>query len=338
MPFPWKKKNNATRFSQLVADLHHSPKRASSLVVHTGFPTSLIDLFVKNRTRFTKPNNSTKPVHVKEFPPTPPPPPPPSPVTTPIIPEPAILNKSALTKEVSVESSGRVWSIDEIEVAEIKSEVGICCEESFLIDGNGLKDSLKLDCDDDDDESSSTKVVEPCGISKCKSRGNSSCRFKSKMVKKLVPKKFRGYNNNKKEKKEKRIKEVLEAAESGSEISSAMDEEKSHSFEVDEEERESQSLLKCVRGDDKGINCSKESILAKEEEVINEKRIVIERDGNSGYTILLLIALVGLVVGRFQALILTITWCLVLKIVKTLLLLWRSHNCVPLVKFSVSNS
>ncbi|EOY25528.1 Ethylene-responsive nuclear / ethylene-regulated nuclear protein (ERT2)-like protein [Theobroma cacao] len=53
MPFPWKKAK-VTRISRLVADLHQSPKRGGSLVVETGFPTSLIDLFVKNRDRLRK--------------------------------------------------------------------------------------------------------------------------------------------------------------------------------------------------------------------------------------------------------------------------------------------
>ncbi|KAK9907091.1 hypothetical protein M0R45_002455 [Rubus argutus] len=47
MPLPWKK-TGVGRISQMVADLQ-SPKRGGSLVVQTGFPTSLIDLFVKNR-------------------------------------------------------------------------------------------------------------------------------------------------------------------------------------------------------------------------------------------------------------------------------------------------
>ncbi|TYH13527.1 hypothetical protein ES288_A06G145200v1 [Gossypium darwinii] len=53
MLFPWKKAK-VTRISRLVAGLHQSPKRGGSLVVETGFPTSLIDLFVKNRDRLRK--------------------------------------------------------------------------------------------------------------------------------------------------------------------------------------------------------------------------------------------------------------------------------------------
>ncbi|OMO73809.1 ethylene-responsive/regulated nuclear protein [Corchorus olitorius] len=59
MPFPWKKAK-VNRISRLVADLHQSPKRGGSLVVETGFPTSLIDLFVKNRDRLRKQTSKRK--------------------------------------------------------------------------------------------------------------------------------------------------------------------------------------------------------------------------------------------------------------------------------------
>ncbi|KAL3729713.1 hypothetical protein ACJRO7_026795 [Eucalyptus globulus] len=55
MPLPWKK-SRVTRISRLVADLQSSPRRGGSLVVETDFPTSLIDLFVKNRDRLRKPS------------------------------------------------------------------------------------------------------------------------------------------------------------------------------------------------------------------------------------------------------------------------------------------
>ncbi|XP_038893606.1 uncharacterized protein LOC120082488 [Benincasa hispida] len=49
---PWKT-TRASRISQIVADLQ-SPKRGGSLVVETGFPTSVVDLFVKHRDRLRK--------------------------------------------------------------------------------------------------------------------------------------------------------------------------------------------------------------------------------------------------------------------------------------------
>ncbi|GMI78592.1 hypothetical protein like AT5G44350 [Hibiscus trionum] len=53
MTFPWKKAKS-TLFSRLVADLHRPHKRGGTLVVETGFPTSLVDLIVKNRDRLRK--------------------------------------------------------------------------------------------------------------------------------------------------------------------------------------------------------------------------------------------------------------------------------------------
>lgn len=56
MPSLWKKQNG-NRISRLVADFQTGPKRGGSLVVETGFPTSLIDLFVKNRDKLKKPKS-----------------------------------------------------------------------------------------------------------------------------------------------------------------------------------------------------------------------------------------------------------------------------------------
>ncbi|KAE8647766.1 hypothetical protein Csa_003115 [Cucumis sativus] len=77
MPLPWKK-TKPNRISRIVADLQ-PPSRAASLVVETGFPTSVVDLFVKNRDRIKrhslrKPKNKQQSTHVSESiapPPTP---------------------------------------------------------------------------------------------------------------------------------------------------------------------------------------------------------------------------------------------------------------------------
>lgn len=55
MPSLWKK-HKGNRISRLVADFQTPPKRGGSLVVETGFPTSIVDLFVKNRDRLKKPS------------------------------------------------------------------------------------------------------------------------------------------------------------------------------------------------------------------------------------------------------------------------------------------
>ncbi|XP_008439534.1 uncharacterized protein LOC103484301 [Cucumis melo] len=77
MPLPWKK-TKPNRISRIVADLQ-PPSRATSLVVETGFPTSVVDLFVKNRDRIKrhslrKPKHKQHSTHVSESlapPPTP---------------------------------------------------------------------------------------------------------------------------------------------------------------------------------------------------------------------------------------------------------------------------
>ncbi|KAJ1420881.1 hypothetical protein SESBI_14028 [Sesbania bispinosa] len=435
MPFPWKK-NRVTRISQIVADLQ-SPKRGGSLVVETGFPTSLIDLFVKNRSRFKKPRFK-KPVR-SDIPD--PPPPPPSPATTPpTMPEPLlpslppeepptpsqpieeestervavpgrvgecssgsgmtmvvvkllvvvvlVLSVKRLTigitvsafalllleyagkrfvsclkpcsnASVAIESlfqklllllkaneesepatvqSGGVESrsnsleIDEIEVLEARSDIGICSEL------NSLRGDMRCGFPQlvEDDDSSKGKVVEPwpCEVSESKFRGSRSGRFKSKMVKKLVPKKFRA---SKKEKKSKQNE-----AESSSEVSSGVGEDKLPCFEIEEEieklgkeeedrrNRLSMSKLECIRDDevDCGITCSQ---VAGEVVIVSNEEKRVDRVGNSGYTILVVITLAGLVLGRFPALILTMAWCFLLKIAKAL---WSSQN-MPLIRCSV---
>lgn len=60
MPLLWKRVKG-TKISQLFSDHLESQRRQRGhLVVETGFSTSLVDLFVKNRDRLKKPNSFTK--------------------------------------------------------------------------------------------------------------------------------------------------------------------------------------------------------------------------------------------------------------------------------------
>ncbi|XP_073029725.1 uncharacterized protein [Primulina eburnea] len=59
MPFPSKKVKSA-RISRLLNDHLHKSQNGSSLVVETGFPTSLIDLFIKNREKLLKSSNKKR--------------------------------------------------------------------------------------------------------------------------------------------------------------------------------------------------------------------------------------------------------------------------------------
>ncbi|CAA2956872.1 uncharacterized protein LOC111368689 [Olea europaea var. sylvestris] len=62
MPLPWNKVKS-TRISQLVnGHLQNSQRKRgdSSLMVETGFPTSLVDLFIKNREKLKKPSKKKR--------------------------------------------------------------------------------------------------------------------------------------------------------------------------------------------------------------------------------------------------------------------------------------
>ncbi|KAH0696078.1 hypothetical protein KY289_013560 [Solanum tuberosum] len=80
MPFPWKKVKK-TSISQLVKD-HVNSQSGSPLMLETGFPTSLVDLVVKNRRRFKK-SSKKKMADDPLFDTSPSPPHPPSSVTLP---------------------------------------------------------------------------------------------------------------------------------------------------------------------------------------------------------------------------------------------------------------
>ncbi|KAJ0262660.1 hypothetical protein HA466_0031700 [Hirschfeldia incana] len=54
------KKPKSGRLSRFMSEFQQSPKRGGIMVVETGFPTSLIDLFFKNRDRLKKYSSKTK--------------------------------------------------------------------------------------------------------------------------------------------------------------------------------------------------------------------------------------------------------------------------------------
>ncbi|GMH20819.1 hypothetical protein Nepgr_022661 [Nepenthes gracilis] len=70
---PLWKRSKVNQISQLVADLKSPPKRSGSLVIQTGFPNSLIDLFVKNHNRLKHPSKKKRHKPQVNPPPSPPP-------------------------------------------------------------------------------------------------------------------------------------------------------------------------------------------------------------------------------------------------------------------------
>jgi len=348
MPLLCTNKNRVTRVFQIVADLQSS-KRASSFTVQTGFPTSLIDLLIKNRTRFTKPN-SNKPSH-----------PPPQKIpsfndckvdsaepdhtesqhSTQLITDDGVCrvgksNDGSGSKSVLVtlfmmlvvfvsivsfdklvvgttvsafvllfleyamkhdNEEIKVVVTDSLSFEEIEV-VGVSSEDTSSCDG------VKLDCVMEDKKlNCSEKVVDSCKVSLHeKNKLNNSVKFKS-MLKKLT-KKLQGTSR----KEEKQCKVESRIGEDGC----------SNNVEKDFELKEEVVVV------DSG---SKSPLLVTSE----VKRV--DSVGNSDYVILFGIALVGLVLGRFPALILTMTWCLMVKIAAV-----RGRSKKPLIKSSVPNS
>lgn len=207
-----------------------------------------------------------------------------------------------------------VESFEEIEVVETGSEVGVCSEETCCVGGDNKCGFYEMQ------EDSNGKVVDSR-----ETKGSRSVKFKSKM-KKLLPKKFRGSRKE---------------GKASSEGSGTDKKDKSPSFEIEEEQKEemvmdsgsrSPLLLKIK------LECIKENevdhaVTVSQDVTMNSEDRRINRVGNSGYMILFVIVLVGLVVGRFPALILTMTWCFMLKIVTS-----RGRSLAPLIKCSVPKS
>ncbi|MED6112256.1 hypothetical protein PIB30_060029 [Stylosanthes scabra] len=353
MPFPWKKKKKSpvTRISRIVADFH-SPKRGGSLVVQTGFPTSLIDLFVKNRSRFARTKKPPPPEQISDPPPPPPSPavtPPPSPPILLPIPSPESPRPDAVIQEeikaaatdvgdgagAVVEFGARNRVAGDAARSLVVVVVLIACVERLTVGitvsalallfleytakravsrawfqkkskkedesvcevANFKRELCEVRSGCDEIEAVETFGPELGLVGDDGTKGSSSGRgtgsrgrsgnlkMKSMMVKKLMLEKFR------RSKKEKKI---------GSGIA------------VVEEELEDDC------GGNRNSSEESSSMVMEVKEVRGRGRI-----GNSGYRILLVIVLAGLLVGRLEAVILIMLWCFMVTIVKSL---WRSKS------------
>lgn len=324
MPLLWTNKNRVTRVFQIVADLHSS-KRASSFTVQTGFPTSLIDLLIKNRTRFTKPNSS-KPFQTQTSDPLPP--------ETPCFndckvdcAEPDHTESQNLTQLItddenlhvnddgicrigkSNDGSGSklvlgIFLMMFVIIASIASfeklTVGITVSAFVLLfleytmkHKVAVNDSLsfeeiKVVGVSSEDTSSCDGVKLDCvkedkkldcseKVSLHENKVNNSIKFKS-MLKKLLGQKFQ--RSSRKEEKECKVEKDFELKEEVVVVDSGS----------------KSPLLLNVKPEDMRVTSE------------------VKRVGNSDYMILFGIALVGLVLGRFPALVLAMTWCLMVKI------------------------
>ncbi|KAL4366908.1 hypothetical protein GQ457_05G025940 [Hibiscus cannabinus] len=309
MHFPWKK-SKVARIARLVAGLHQSPKRGGSLVVETGFPTSLVDLFVKNRDRLRK---SSKRKCRFVAPPTPP-----------LAQSPCnedlqspdmdvgevvfisrennddrripfhVAFKVLLAVALAVcTGSLAIWILIAALVLVLIKFAG-ARSWGFLRPESEIPNGLKS-------RAGETESPDPCelielrdelkmesGKETCKSEGSRSSRIKTSLIKKFVPKKLR-HGKGKKQGRSVRSKEKEEAS------SSELEKEKQEAGVGEEEGSETEQGDMVPRFD---------KLLQGES---GRERV---RKGNSGYVILIVL-LAGLVGGRGVALFPTLVCCFI---------------------------
>ncbi|KAK0577848.1 hypothetical protein LWI29_001097 [Acer saccharum] len=387
MPLPWKK-NKVARISRFVADLQ-SPKRGGSLVVQTGFPTSLVDLFVKNRDRLKKHSkkksqsqsqSQTQQTHSQmEFS---------NPVlnltvdssssskprdeitTTTHVQEIAVVeefdggsgggvdgsNRNCVlvavlkmfvvlvlalsTKRLAVGvtmsaillllleyvgARGLLCSKKTSFLRKIKSNNDVLsvkkteiCEESSRnsVDDFVINPSFEeIQVEDEDRRSclnieSREKIVKELlredVLMTSKNNRSRGTKIKEKLVKRLVPKKLRGGS--------KKGKDQVES--SSNQVSCFPREDKLGRLLEQEQDNENESSIVSLEDERSSVG----SVFYDETTCFDrrsqaEEKVERESEGKSGYLILILIVLAGLVGGRIVALVLTLGWCLMFKLV-----------------------
>ncbi|XP_013615309.1 PREDICTED: uncharacterized protein LOC106321610 [Brassica oleracea var. oleracea] len=370
MPLPWKKsKSKSGRISRFVSGLQQSPKRGGSLVVETGFPTSLIDLFVKNRDRLNKSSSKRKknkaqtqtlPNHshptgrsVLSPPPLPQKLDPPS--VTEDLTAASKIEESPLGAENRDDGDHRggggcvmtvvvikVFMVAVLALSTKKLAAGITLSAFSLLFLERVFTLLNL-CPDAQvrlgtligkligrkrieklEESSSSQrdkvsfeiiesVEETSTLDKAEEREvqtirdvvftkekSKSAKLRSKIVKKILPKKLRSYKKNRKMKLEEkeRAVEVVEEEELLTEVSSLYSEDIMES--------------KVSEGDEIGSN---PPLLESCEEIEEEEEEESKGDLTKAIVLMIVIALAGLLSGKVVAIGLTLSSCLILRLV-----------------------
>ncbi|MBA0634280.1 hypothetical protein Godav_021810 [Gossypium davidsonii] len=312
MHFPWKKAK-VTRISRLVAGLHQSPKRGGSLVVETGFPTSLIDLFVKNRDRLRKSSKKKSGPQILV----------PSPPCNEELQSPDMDDGELviITREGDGEKIGlhfvfkislmvalavstrnlAVWIMMAALLLVVIEFVGTHFlgfsrpQSKTLFFDSWIRKGLKSRADELVEKQQGTDFPDPrevielkdeirreTAIITCKSERSRSARFKTSLIKKFVPKKLRHEKSKKQGKSNKK-------------------KDKESSNQVANEEDESET-----EGGDQVL------------QVESEPENVRKRNSGTGYVVLLvMVILAGLIGGRGVALLLSVVCCLILIYIGT---------------------
>ncbi|KAH1056207.1 hypothetical protein J1N35_034272 [Gossypium stocksii] len=311
MHFPWKKAK-VTRISRLVAGLHQSPKRGGSLVVETGFPTSLIDLFVKNRDRLRKSSKKKSGPQILT----------PSPPCNEELQSPDMGDGELviITREGGDEKIGfhlvfkislmvalavstrnlAVWIMMAALLLVVIEFVGthllgfLRPQSKALFFESWIRKGLKSRADELVEKQQGTDFPDPrevielkdeirreIAIITCKSERSRSARFKTSLIKKFVPKKLRHEKSKKQGKSNKK-----------------KDKESSNQVANDEDETETEG--------DQGL------------QVESEPENVRKRNSGTGYVVLpVMVILAGLIGGRGVALLLSLVCCFILIYIGT---------------------
>lgn len=151
--------------------------------------------------------------------------------------------------------------------------------------------------------------------------GNERCqstKVKSKILKKLVPKKFRNSKKNKKSNAETTLGESSSEVSSnlGDDMLSTLEEQDEQENGKEEQESQHKSSLSVLQEE----KCEEQLVVDGNpctQEVSPANREGRESKGNLRYPPLLVIVLAGLVGGRALAVVVTISWCFMLKLIGT---------------------
>lgn len=207
-------------------------------------------------------------------------------------------------------------SIEEIEIVKHNRTVSVCVDESVsqksLIEYLIMDDQKwkKVEEGDHGDELS----VSVC--KKSKSKGRKKCaKMGAKLIKKFVPKKLR---RSKKHQSGPEPEPSSEGCVYLVEEGLVGQEDHIEELSVEEEESENGSVFSSLNSEQKYEKQGAEAISdhGKTEPSLIVGKKGTESKGNFGYLILFLIALAGLVGGRILALMLIITWCFMLKVIR----------------------
>ncbi|KAM5587383.1 hypothetical protein ABKV19_006025 [Rosa sericea] len=222
--------------------------------------------------------------------------------------------------EPGVESDS---SIEEIEVVELKSSGSVRIDEGIgqksLIEYLTMDDekSEKIETGDHTDDLS----VSVCKKSKSKGRKRCVSNMGAKLIKRFVPKKLRKKSKKNQSGAEPEPKPSSEVCVDIVEEGLVEQEGQREGFSAEEEESENSSMVSV-----NSVNkCEKQEVDGIVTSLIVGKKGT-ESKGNFGYLILFLIALAGLVGGRVLALMLIITWCFMLKVIRS----WSRSGDIPL--------